>query len=50
MDAFHFAEEICISIEQVNSLLRMGDVNRQTRATNFNDRSSRSHSMYALQR
>jgi centromeric protein E len=38
-------EEVCTSSHQVNSLLAMGEKHRITASTNFNQRSSRSHSM-----
>jgi centromeric protein E len=38
-------EEICTSAEKVYSLLMMGDTNKQISSTNFNLRSSRSHSL-----
>jgi centromeric protein E len=38
-------EKECVSISQVYSLLALGDANRQVASTNFNLKSSRSHSM-----
>jgi centromeric protein E len=39
------SEKECTSINQVYSLLSLGDANRQVASTNFNLKSSRSHSM-----
>mmetsp|Transcript_28644 Transcript_28644/g.50943 ORF Transcript_28644/g.50943 Transcript_28644/m.50943 type:complete len:565 (+) Transcript_28644:2870-4564(+) len=41
-------EEVCTSAEKVYSLLMMGDANKQISSTNFNLRSSRSHSIFRL--
>lgn len=43
-------EEICSSATQVNSLLILGEKHKNIASTNFNQRSSRSHSMYGLYR
>jgi hypothetical protein len=39
------SEKECCSINQIYSLLALGDANRQVASTNFNMKSSRSHSM-----
>ena len=39
-------EEVCTSFNQVNSLLSTGEKHKNIACTNFNQRSSRSHSMY----
>lgn len=39
------SEKECISMNQIYSLLALGDANRQVACTNFNLKSSRSHSM-----
>ncbi|OMJ68385.1 hypothetical protein SteCoe_34172 [Stentor coeruleus] len=41
-------EEVCTSSHQVNSLLAMGEKHRITASTNFNQRSSRSHSIFRV--
>ena len=38
-------EEICTSLNQVNSFLYIGETNKQFAATNLNLKSSRSHCM-----
>ena len=38
-------EEICTSMNQVNSILYIGETNKQFAATNLNQKSSRSHCM-----
>lgn len=43
-------EEICTSLNQVNSFLYIGETNKQFAATNLNMKSSRSHCMYGLYR
>jgi len=41
-------EEVCTSINQVHSILYMGEANKQIASTNFNQRSSRSHSIFRI--
>ena len=41
-------EEVCTSFNQVNSLLSTGEKHKNIACTNFNQRSSRSHSVYSL--
>jgi centromeric protein E len=41
-------EEVCKSADQVFSLLQIGETNKQIGSTNYNLRSSRSHSIFRL--
>eukprot|EP00743_Colponemidia_sp_Colp-15_P009768 GILK01010694.1.p1 GENE.GILK01010694.1~~GILK01010694.1.p1 ORF type:complete len:610 (-),score=148.16 GILK01010694.1:140-1969(-) len=41
-------EEVATSAQQVYSLLSMGDANRHIGSTNFNEKSSRSHSVFRI--
>lgn len=43
-------EEVCSSAEQVFSLLMIGDSHKQIASTHYNQRSSRSHTMYIIYR
>ncbi|CAG9327217.1 unnamed protein product [Blepharisma stoltei] len=41
-------ETVCTSVNQVNSLLYMGETHKQIASTNFNMRSSRSHTIFRM--
>jgi len=41
-------ESVCSRIEQVQSLLQLGESSKQVASTNFNQRSSRSHTLFRL--
>lgn len=41
-------ESVCSRIEQVQSLLQLGESSKQIASTNFNQRSSRSHTLFRL--
>ena len=41
-------EEVCTSVNQMQSILYMGETNKQIASTNFNQRSSRSHSIFRI--
>ncbi|CAG9331943.1 unnamed protein product [Blepharisma stoltei] len=41
-------ETVCTSISQVNSLLYLGETHKQIASTNFNMRSSRSHTIFRM--
>jgi len=41
-------EEVCINIDQILSLLRMGDINRQLGTEKGTERSSKSHLIFRI--
>ena len=41
-------EEICINIDQIYSLIRMGDINRQIGITRAQDRGSRANTIFRV--
>lgn len=42
------SEEVCSNIDQILSLIRMGDINRQIGATRLNERLQKAHTLLQL--